>query len=232
MSCSRIASRPRIASRNETALVIGATGLVGAALVRLLLDDERFAQVRVFARRSTGLAHAKLEEHIVDFDQLDRVDDAIRGDVLFSALGTTSRQAGGKAPQYRVDYTFQYDFARRAAANGVPVFVLVSSAGARANSPSFYMRMKGALERDVASLPFAHIHILQPGFLDGERARHRPGEKLGLAAIKLINRAGLLRPYRPIHCRTVARAMINASFDESTRTATHGPRALFALGEG
>jgi uncharacterized protein YbjT (DUF2867 family) len=215
----------------KTALVIGATGLVGSQLVRLLLDDARFGQVLVFARRSTGLKHAKLKEHITDFDKLDAVRDAIRGDVLFSSLGTTIKTAGSKERQYEIDYTYQYEFAKRAAQNGVKTYVLISAAGASAGSPTFYMRMKGELERDVAKLPFRHIHILQPGFLDGERSEHRPGEQFGLAALKLINRAGLLRRYRPILGRTVARAMIAASFDESAPLKKHSPTTLFVLGE-
>jgi uncharacterized protein YbjT (DUF2867 family) len=212
------------------ALVIGATGLVGSRLVHQLLADPRFGKVRVFARRPTGQRHAKLEEHRIDFDRLDEVDDAIRGDVLFSALGTTLRKAGSEAAQYRVDYGYQHEFARRAAANGVPVYVLISAAGASPHSRFFYMRMKGELERDVAELSFRHIHILQPGFLGGARAEHRPAERLGLAALTAINRAGLLRAYRPIPADTVARAMIAASEDRTEPLRVHGPQALFALG--
>jgi len=215
----------------KTALVIGATGLVGLQLVRLLVEDARFGEVRVFARRPTGLDHAKLVERIVDFERLDAVDEAIRGDVLFSSLGTTLRQSGSQAAQYRVDYTYQHEFARRAAQNGVGAYVLVSSAGASVDSLFFYMRMKGELERDVRALPFPHIHILQPGYLDGQRREPRPGEALGLAAMRLIGGIGPLRPYRPIPVRTVAQAMIALAFDKSAPVAIHPPASLFSFAQ-
>ena len=214
----------------KTAIVIGATGLVGRALVRLLIDDPRFERVRVFARRGTGVAAPKLEEHLVDFERLADFGDLIRGDVLFSSLGTTRSQAGSKEAQYRVDHTYQLEFARLAAANGVPSYVLVSSAGASAKAMSFYMRMKGELERDVAALPFKHIHILQPGFLAGRRDPPRAGEKIGLAVMNAFGAIGPLRPYRPIEDSTVGRAMIACAFDESAKLAVHQPGSLFSLG--
>jgi uncharacterized protein YbjT (DUF2867 family) len=214
-------------SAERRAIVIGATGLVGSALLRQLLDDPRFGAVVVLGRRSTGISHAKLQERIVDFDKLDPVDGEIRGDILFSTLGTTSRQAGGKAPQYKVDYTYQYEVARRAAANGVGTYVLVSSGGASARSPSFYMRMKGELERDVQALPFRHIHIMRPGMLEGPRNPPRAGEGMLLALLKLVG-----GPFRPILCGDVARAMIRVSFDESAPVRIHQPDELFRLAAG
>ena len=92
-----------------TAIVIGATGLVGSELVQQLLDDERFSLVKIFVRRSFGKQHPKLEEHIIDFDKIHEWGHLVSGDVLFSALGTTLKQAGGKEAQYRIDYNYQYD---------------------------------------------------------------------------------------------------------------------------
>ncbi len=213
-----------------TALVIGATGLVGRALVRLLIDDPRFDRAHLFVRRSTNIIDSKLEEHVVDFERLDDIRNVIRGDVLFSALGTTRREAGSAKAQYRVDHDYQLDFARGAARNGVPVFVLISSAGASVNSLSFYMRMKGEIERDAAALPFRHIHVLRPGYLAGQRERARPAEALALAPLEFVNALGLFRAYRPIAARTVGAAMIAAAFDHSLRLAIHEPGQLFALG--
>ena len=205
----------------RTAIVIGATGLVGTELVKQLLADDRFRAVIILARRSTGRQHEKLEEHLIDFDQPDSWKHLVRGNVLFSALGTTLKQAGSKQAQYKIDYHYQYHVAAAAASNGVPVYVLVSSAMANETSRIFYTRMKGELERDVKKLGFRHLHILQPGMLAGNRQKKRTGEVVGLAALKLLNAVGIARRQKPVDGGIVARAMINASFlEEKENTFT------------
>src|ERR1700761_7880367 len=118
----------------KTAIVIGATGLVGKQLVQQLLKDTRFEQVKIFVRKSTGISNSKLQEHVVDFDQPDTFKRALTGDVLYSALGTTLSAAGSKDAQYKVDYTYQYQVAKTAAANGVKEYVLISAAGSAPDS--------------------------------------------------------------------------------------------------
>ncbi|UOQ77390.1 NAD(P)H-binding protein [Hymenobacter sp. 5516J-16] len=211
----------------RTALLIGATGLVGDHLLRQLLLDNRFDQLKVFVRRPTGYQNSKLEEHLVDFDQPQTWRELLTGDVLFSTLGTTLRQAGSQEAQYQVDYTYQYRTAQAAAANGVATFVLVSSAGADADSFVFYNRMKGELERDVKRLPFHRIRILQPGVLAGGRAQVRLGEKVGLVLASVVGAVPALRAYRPVHARIVAQAMINAALDETPGISTDTLEGVF-----
>ena len=111
---------------NITSNVIGATGLVGKQLVQQLLNDNRFETVRIFVRRDTGLKHPKLEQQIVDFAQSETWKEQLTGDVLFSALGTTLKQAGSKEKQYEIDFTFNLNFAQKAKENGIENYVLVS----------------------------------------------------------------------------------------------------------
>jgi uncharacterized protein YbjT (DUF2867 family) len=213
----------------KTALLIGATGLVGAALVDLLLDDSQFEKVKVFVRRGTGKWHSKLEEHRVDFDALDTWKEMLKGDVLFSALGTTLKKAGSKEAQYKIDFIYQYEVAKAAAENGVPVLVLVSSAGATPQSRIFYSRIKGELEQEVQTFSFSYIHILQPGILKGQRQEFRMGERIGIGILNVLGTLPGLRKYRPVPAATVARAMRNAAFRQQQNVERWTLEGVFAL---
>ena len=213
----------------KTAIIIGATGLVGNHLIHLLLHDDRFSRLVVFGRRSLGIQHDKLEEHIIDFEKPAEWMHLVKGDVLFSTLGTTIKQAGGKSQQYKIDYTYQYEFAQAAAQNQVPAYVLISSASASPHSKIFYSRMKGELERDVKSLPFKSITIIQPGLLHGDRKEERFGEQMAYKVLNVVNAIGLFKPYRPIAGKTVAIAMRNAGLQSTPGLHTYTLAQVFEL---
>ena len=211
-----------------TAVVIGGTGLVGSELLKLLLDDPRFAMVVSMGRRKTGLASPKLHEVIVDFEEPGEWAKAVQGDVAFSALGTTRSQAGSKEAQKRVDFDYQLDFAKAAGNNGVKRYALCSSASADAGSPMFYSRIKGELDRDVQALGFERVRIVRPSLLSGGREKERVGEKVGSAMLGAVNALGLLKKYREISGTLVARAMIEATFDPTPGTRVYTLDEVFA----
>lgn len=213
----------------KTAIIIGATGLVGSDLTRQLLVHPDYSKVIVFVRRSTGLTDAKLTERIVDFEQIETWKEEIRGDVLFSALGTTLDKAGSKQAQYQVDYTFQYQVAAAAATNGVPCLVLISAAGASERSMIFYSRMKGELDREVKKLPFQRLRIIKPGILKGKRVESRPTEEISIRAMQLLGRLPFIRKYRPVPATTVATAMIKAAGMEEPGFREFELEGVFAL---
>ncbi|HEX9242152.1 MAG TPA: NAD(P)H-binding protein [Anaeromyxobacter sp.] len=215
--------------RAITAILVGATGLVGSAILRLALAEPRIGAVVVLARRSTGAASPKLREHLVDFEAPATFTGLLRGDVLFSALGTTVRAAGSREAQYRVDHDAQLRIAAAARRNGVPALVLVSAAGASSASPFFYARMKGLLERDVVKLGFERTRLLRPGLLEGERAEVRRGEKLALRLLRPIAR---FIPYvlRPMPAEVVARAAVQSAFGRAAGVIRYEAAELFRNG--
>lgn len=196
-----------------TAVVIGATGLVGKELVSLLLQDPNFSQVRILVRKKTKLEHYKLKEFIVDFDNIDKFSKNIGGDVLFSCLGTTLSQAGSKKAQYHVDYTYQYQVAKIAAKNNIFNYVLVSSPFAKENSRNYYQKMKFDLEASVTKLPFHKIILIKPNSLKGTRVNKRNLEKMGVFIIeKIIKFFPFLNKYKPIFGKNVAKAMLSSFY--------------------
>ena len=189
------------------AILLGATGAVGRDLVRQLLQDDSFTELYLLVRRiPEGLSSPKLRIQVLDFEQPDQWPELPEADVLFSSLGTTLHDAGSQAAQYRVDYGYQYEVACRAAARGIPHYVLVSSWGAKPKARSFYSRMKGELEEAVQALPFRHISILRPPLLLRPGST-RGGERLAVAVLQGLGALGLLRAFRPMPTSVVARCM-------------------------
>ena len=189
------------------ALVIGATGAVGKDLVEQLLKDDSFDRVDVFVRREMPLLSSKLVSHVVDFDHTESWAGLLTGDVLFSCLGTTIKAAGSQDAQWKVDYTYQFEVAKAAQANGVQQYILVSSVGADAHSKIFYSRMKGQLDEEVAKLGFPGCFILRPPSLI-RKGSDRFGEKAGVVVLKALNAIGLMRSWTPMPTEEVAAAMV------------------------
>jgi uncharacterized protein YbjT (DUF2867 family) len=220
-----------MSSTPKTAVVIGATGLVGYQILDLLLNDSRYEKVKVFHRRSTGVEHPKLEEHVIKFDEMRIWKHMITGDELYSALGTTLKAAGSKEAQYVVDYDYQLDVAKEAAANGVKSYGLVSSQGASNASKVFYLNMKGKLDKNVQKLGFEKVVFVRPSILDGNRQESRQAEKVGIVAMKMLSHLPFLREYKPIHVRTVARALINGLNNPDSKTIYEGLELFELAGE-
>jgi uncharacterized protein YbjT (DUF2867 family) len=215
----------------KTAVMIGATGLVGSQLLAQLIADDRFSTVISFSRRKTGKTSVKLDEQIVDFDKPDTWSSLVSGDIAFSSLGTTVSQAGSKEAQKKVDYDYQFDFAKAAAKNGVKTYALVSSGGADPKSSSFYLRIKGELDRDVQTFGFDRVRILRPSLLVGDREKSRAGEKIGGVLLGALNAVGIARKYRAISGEVVARAVINSVLDETKGTKIFTGEEVFEEAE-
>lgn len=201
----------------KIAIIIGATGLVGKQLVKQLLEGNEYSTIKIFVRQPSGFTNNRIEEHIIDFDNVKPISSEITGDLLFSCMGTTLKQAGSKDAQYRIDYTYQYEFAKLASDNGVMHYILVSSPSANPNSMFFYTKIKGELEEAVKKLGFSKIRIIQPSVLTGNRELKRSGEEIGATFINVLGKIlPFLRKYRSISGENVAKAMVAISNKRET----------------
>jgi len=203
------------ASHSPTALLVGATGLVGAQCLQLLTQDPAVGVVRVLVRRPLPVDPGKVQVCVADFDRLDSQPEAFKADWVFCALGTTIRKAGSQAAFRQVDFDYPLQVAQLAKAQGAQRFLLVSAVGADARSRVFYSRVKGELEDAIAAIGFESVTFARPSLLAGEREEVRLGERLGLVF-------GGLMPerYRPVQARQVAQGLLNAA--KAGRPGVHG----------
>lgn len=192
---------------HKTAVLVGATGLVGTALLSQLLESAHYTSVIVLTRRATGQAHEKLTELLVDFNHLPDVSVQVHD--VFCALGTTIKAAGSQAAFREVDCVYPLNVAQWSQRFGAQQFLMVSAMGANAESRVFYNRVKGEAERLIAALGLATTVFARPSLLLGERAERRPLERLGVRLMPLLNALfiGPLKKYRPIAARQVAQAL-------------------------
>jgi uncharacterized protein YbjT (DUF2867 family) len=194
----------------RTALVVGASGLIGSACVSRLLDDPLYDAVVVLGRRAPRQPHPKLRSHIIDFDQPAQWAALAVADDVFCCLGTTIKKAGTQDAFRKVDYTYSMAVATAARANGARNFLLVSALGAHPRALAFYSRVKGELELAVSNLGYPAVNIFRPSLLVGEREEARAAEHVGLIVGKMLSviLVGPLRRYRPIRGDVVAACMI------------------------
>ena len=210
------------------ALIIGATGATGKDLLSQLLADDTYSEVHCFVRKPLALSHPKLHTHVIDFETPEAWADLLQGDVAFSCLGTTLAAAGSKEAQWRVDYDYQYAFAQQCKANGVPTFVLISAAGATAQSKLFYNHMKGQLEDAVKALDFPSLLIFQPSVLIRSN-NDRGAENFSVKAIHFLNKIGLCKRYRPMPTEVLAKKMLSAVYNSPKGTFTFTLDKIFEI---
>ncbi|MDB5223569.1 MAG: Semialdehyde dehydrogenase - binding protein [Chitinophagaceae bacterium] len=207
----------------QTAVVLGASGLIGNYLVEQLLQDDYFGTVRVLARRKIAFNHPKLQQVQVDFNDInDYTNKFGKGDIIFCSIGTTQKKVkGDKAAYEKIDHDIPVNAAHIGITNGYKKFLIVSAAGANSSSSNFYLRLKGKIENDIKQFAFETISFFRPSMLLGKRDEWRPAEKMGQVFMQLFSFMfiGSLNKYHPIKAEDVAKAMITES--KQTKAGIH-----------
>lgn len=208
---------------SRTALIAGATGLIGSLLLPRLLADPAYTRVKVLSRRSLSVQDAKLEVLLSDLRDPASLGGALMADEVFCCLGTTIKTAGSREAFEAVDYQMVADLASAAKNRGAKKFLVVSAAGTAASSPSFYSRVKARMEAEVSALGYETVHILRPSLLIGPRAERRPGERAAQLLMPLLNPVllGPWKKYRAIEADEVAQALLTLARSDARGIHIH-----------
>jgi uncharacterized protein YbjT (DUF2867 family) len=199
----------------QTAVVLGATGLVGSILLQKLLNDDDFSKVIALTRKLSEIPHRKLENKVVNFNNPEELRNSFDfADVIFCSVGTTQKKVHGDQEAYRkVDFDIPLTIARIGKEKGVKQFILVSSIGANTGSNNFYLRLKGEIENAISEVGYESLYIIRPSMLLGKRDEFRLGENIGQAVMRSASFLffGPMKKYYPVQAKDVAGAMIEAA---------------------
>jgi uncharacterized protein YbjT (DUF2867 family) len=204
---------------SKVALVAGSTGLIGSQLLELLLADSYYTKVIALSRKPLLISHPKLENIVVEANEIKDHKDFLADDV-FCCLGTTIKQAKSKEAFRKIDFDYPLELATSLKANEAKQFLLVSALGANKNSGIFYNKVKGEVEEAIDKVGFASFHIFRPSLLIGPRNEARAGED----AAKIFYRIfGFIIPakYKGIDSIKVARAMVSFAKEQNTGRFIH-----------
>jgi uncharacterized protein YbjT (DUF2867 family) len=209
----------------RTALVAGATGLIGRQLLQLLLEDPHYTHIKAISRKALEFEHPKLENLVLDFGKLGEYHNKLEVDEVFCCLGTTIKQAGSQEAFRKVDYEYPLELAKLTKNLGATQYLLITALGSDAKSGIFYNRVKGEVEQAIEEVGFQSFHIFRPSLLLGERSEKRAGE--GTATV-VYNALGFLIPlkYKAIDSAKVARAMVHVAKQNSTGKFIHESKEL------
>lgn len=199
---------------NKTAVIFGASGLVGKELCNLLSENNEFEEIKIVVRTRQDFLSDKINQIILpDFSKLNEHREALKADVFFCCIGTTIKKAGSQESFRKVDFDIPVAIAGLAETLSIPSLVVISSLGADEKSSNFYLRTKGQMERKVAEAYHGNLKFVRPSLLMGDRKEFRLGEKIAVIFMKVSGWifTGPLARYRGIKASDVAGCMIKIS---------------------
>ena len=204
----------------KTALLFGASGLVGSHLLNLLISNNNYSKIKLFIRSTIDIIDPKIEIIQTDFNNLENHREDIKGDDCFFCIGTTKQNSPDKNEYRRVELDIPKKIAQIARTNSVNSFIFISSIYANPKSSGDYVKFKGLVEEELKKLNFSNLGILRPSFLIGDRKENRAGEKIGILIFRLLSPLllGPIKKMRPINSEKVAKAMIKIANENLEKT--------------
>jgi uncharacterized protein YbjT (DUF2867 family) len=195
------------------AVLAGASGLIGSALLDILLKNAEYDEVIIFVRKELNIDNKKLVQVKTDFHNLNQYSVLINGHAIFCCLGSTRKKTPDLKEYRKIDHDYPLQLAQIGFINGIKQFHLVSALGANASSSNFYIKMKGETEADIKNLCLPALHIYQPSLLIGKRQEMRFSERFFTIIMRVIDPLllGGLKKYKSIPAKTVAMAMFKQS---------------------
>lgn len=203
--------------KKKSALLIGATGLVGREVLQYLCEREEYAAIQVIARNSISFTHPKLHVLVKELELVEEGDLEIVDD-FFCCLGTTIKKAGTKEAFELVDVEYPVKLAALAKKRGALHMLVISAIGANINSNVFYSQAKGKMEKYVTEIGLKRLSIFRPSLLVGEREEFRFGERIGEVVLNILSPflIGPLKKYRAIDAKQVALSMVATALKENS----------------
>ena len=207
----------------KKAIIVGASGLIGSKLLDVLLNQPEYDQVLSIGRKKIKSRNTKLEQIVVEFDDIEDHEDQIKGDVIFCCLGTTRRDTPDLNDYRKIDHDYPLRLAEIALRNGIEQYHLVSAMGARSDASNFYTKIKGDTEDDLKKVGLKGLFIYQPSLLIGHRNKPRVMETIAVWVMKIVSplMLGDFKKYRAIQALDVAKAMYKQSLKNKTGVFTY-----------
>ncbi|MBK5209891.1 MAG: nucleoside-diphosphate sugar epimerase [Flavobacteriaceae bacterium] len=195
----------------KTAIILGATGLTGTHLLKLLIDDNRYEKIKLFSRKKIEGLPSKVEQFIGNIIELESFRPDFNADVVFCCIGTTLKKSPDKNVYRSIDYGIPTKAAQLSKENKIETFMVISALGANPDSTLFYNKLKGEMEEKVLSYNIKNTFILQPSYIKGDRNENRPLERIYDVLFPLVSLflVGKLKKYKTIKATTITDAMCN-----------------------
>lgn len=198
-----------MSKKTKIAVIVGASGLVGSHLLKILLESDTYTNVIAVGRSSLNIDHPKLEEKIINFTNISNELKDVFCTHAYITIGTTIHKAKTKKNFKQVDLEYPYEIATALHTNGCKKLAIISALGASTESSFFYNRIKGKMEDKISGIPFKSLYIFRPSLLLGDRTEFRLGEKVGEVANKIFKHVmlGKLSKFKGIEASHVALVM-------------------------